>query len=408
VELLLAKENEETLSEADLAAAVDLITRPGTVLEPPPASQSTPEAIARGLELYKAKGCAACHGEKGKGDGQQKMVDAEGLATRPRDLTLGIFKGSPDFAAVYRRIGLGMPGSPMPSSQQLSPEQIGDLVHFVLSLSNEAAREAVVLKRAELLAHRVAALPTALSDESWNSSAPQRLAMTPLWWRDDPDPDLRVQALHDGQSIALRLSWNDSEPDLHALRSETFRDAAAVEWYRGPAEPFVGMGARDAAVDVWMWDGQATAGPADVEDANPRIVVDIYPLAEGPAPDREYRRPGTKIGAQEKVTLPAVAAGNQIAPSAQNRTAAALEAAGPGSVTFRLPKSQLVQSHGEWSDGRWNVMLTRVLQVPQGDAGLSLEPAARASIAFAVWNGSKRDRDGQKLITIWQDLVLEK
>jgi hypothetical protein len=28
-------------------------------------------------------------------------------------------------------------------------------------------------------------------------------------------------------------------------------------------------------------------------------------------------------------------------------------------------------------------------------------------VAFAVWEGAEKDRDGKKLITIWQDLLLE-
>lgn len=408
VELALAKEQDEELSEEDLKAAVDRMTTPGEVRQPPVTSPSSPEAIARGLQLYKTKGCASCHGEKGKGDGQQKMVDAEGLPTRPRDLTLGIFKGSPAYADVYRRIWLGMPGSPMPGSQILSPEEIGDLVHFVLSLSDESTRQAAVLKRVELPVRRTKALPASLTAPGWNSVPATQLKMTPLWWRNDSDPDLQFQAVHDGKTLAIRLSWKDAEPNLHALRSEDFKDAIAVELYRGTAEPFVGMGARGAPVDVWMWDADRSSGGGDVEDANPRIVVDNYPITEKAVGTAEFNRPGTKTSAQASPTLTAVAAGNQIAPGKGRPTATALEGDGLGSLTFRLPPSQLVQSQGEWRDGRWHVVLTRILKVPAGETGLALEAGQRLSLACGVWDGSQHDRNGQKLVTIWQDLVLEK
>jgi mono/diheme cytochrome c family protein len=407
VEIALAKENEEELSEEDLNAAVERLTTAGEALQPPATGQVTPEAIARGLQLFKAKGCASCHGEQGKGDGQQKMVDNEGLPTRPRDLTRGIFKGLPDYASVYRRIWLGMPGSAMPGSQNLAPEEVSDLVHFVLSLSNQATRDAAVLKRARLTARRAEAVPAALEDEAWSKAEVARLTMAPLWWRDHESPGLQVQAMHDGRSIALRISWNDPQPDLHALRSEQFEDAVAVELYNGPAEPFVGMGARSAAVDVWMWDADRYQGSLDVEDANPRIVVDSYPITEAAVASAEFDRPGAKTSGQNKLTLPAVAAGNQIVPDGKAGGVMALEGGGPGSVTFRLPRSQLVKSQAHWSNGRWNVMFTRTLEVPAGE-GLSLPAGSQLSAAFAVWNGSLGDRDGQKLITIWQDLVLEK
>ena len=88
--------------------------------------------------------------------------------------------------------------------------------------------------------------------------------------------------------------------------------------------------------------------------------------------------------------------------------ASSLETAGPGSVTFRPPISQLVQANGKWKDGRWTVVMTRTLKLKDDQTGVLLEPGGSVSIAFAVWNGSQQDRDGKKSITIWQDLVLEK
>jgi len=45
--------------------------------------------------------------------------------------------------------------------------------------------------------------------------------------------------------------------------------------------------------------------------------------------------------------------------------------------------------------------------VESPDDGVSLAPGEQASVAFAVWDGSRRDRDGQKSITIWQNLEIE-
>ena len=80
---------------------------------------------------------------------------------------------------------------------------------------------------------------------------------------------------------------------------------------------------------------------------------------------------------------------------------------GPGSVTFRPPTSQLVRSRGVWNEGRWSVVLIRPLTAEDSAIPVPLKPGDRASLAFAVWDGGHRDRDGMKLITIWQDLVLQ-
>ena len=76
-------------------------------------------------------------------------------------------------------------------------------------------------------------------------------------------------------------------------------------------------------------------------------------------------------------------------------------------MTFRPPTSQLVKSRGVWKAGRWNVVLIRPLTAKGSAIPVPLKPGARASLAFAVWDGGQRDRDGMKLITIWQDLVLQ-
>ncbi|TAJ79828.1 c-type cytochrome, partial [bacterium] len=85
------------------------------VIQVPPEPPYDASAKARALDLYR-DACASCHGTTGKGDGAQEQVDEEGFPTRPRDLTAGVFKGSPDPVQLYRRIVAGIPGSPMPMS----------------------------------------------------------------------------------------------------------------------------------------------------------------------------------------------------------------------------------------------------------------------------------------------------
>jgi DMSO reductase family type II enzyme heme b subunit len=62
---------------------------------------------------------------------------------------------------------------------------------------------------------------------------------------------------------------------------------------------------------------------------------------------------------------------------------------------------------GQWADGQWSVTMRRPLAMTSSEQGVSLDSQAPASIAFAVWNGAMKDRDGQKLVSIWHDLVLE-
>ncbi len=405
VELAIAAEEETERTPEELEAAIAPLTTPGPLIEVPPLPPSSAAAIDRGRELFKSKGCAACHGNEGRGDGQQQMIDSEGLATRPRDLTRGLYKGSPEPVAVYRRILAGMPGTPMPSLQNVEPAMIADLTHFVLSLSNEAVRNAVVLTRQRIVARQVAELPDAANSSAWQQAPAVEVRTVPLWWRDDAEPVLQVQALHDGKSICLRLSWADARADEDALRSEDFEDAVAVEIFAGANEPFFGMGGTGAPIDMWFWDADRQS-KSDIESVNPEVVVDIYPLNEEVVATAEYDRPGTHTAAQPPLTLPAVAAHNEIVPGNDISAASSLEAAGPGSVTFRPVKSQLVQAHGNWAEGRWTVTMTRALQVP-ASSGVALQPGMKVSAAFAIFDGTAKDRDGKKMVSIWQDVELE-
>lgn len=97
---------------------------------------STPEAVARGRQLFLAT-CAQCHGPEGKGDGPQvkDMKNDNGTPARPRNLTLGLYKYGGEPASLYVRLRLGLPGTPMPASPKLSDAEVFDLVHYVKSLA---------------------------------------------------------------------------------------------------------------------------------------------------------------------------------------------------------------------------------------------------------------------------------
>jgi DMSO reductase family type II enzyme heme b subunit len=66
-----------------------------------------------------------------------------------------------------------------------------------------------------------------------------------------------------------------------------------------------------------------------------------------------------------------------------------------------------VKASGQWSSGKWTVVFIRPLVAAGEEEGIPLAPGGTASVAFALWDGAFRDRDGQKLISIWQDLTLE-
>jgi mono/diheme cytochrome c family protein len=395
----------EEVDQAELEEDTEQLIRPKEavdVLANAPAPMV--ESVAHGRQLY-VKQCAQCHGDTGKGDGSQDQRDDNGMPTRPRDFTRGIFKSGRDFRQLYTRVRLGLPGSPMPSYDSLRPEEIGDIVNFVLSLSDPGAQDKFTQKRSHLLAKRAASpLVKDLSEQQWQAVEPVSIVVSPLWWRNYEPPDLQVQCLHDGNSLAIRLTWHDDTANLAALRPQDFEDMAAVQFFRGKPEPFLGMGAANNSVDVWLWNAGRSGKRetfADVETAHPNMAVDFYPFEKRSKEDR-----GHPLQLQPPEFLTARAAGNLRSDPGEGLSATGLTAKGFGTLTMRPRVSQSVRAVGAWADRRWTVVLHRPLQV-EPDAGLNLAPHDLVSIAFAIWDGAARDRDGQKLVSVWHDLELE-
>src|SRR5262249_37411169 len=160
-------------------------------------------------------------------------------------------------------------------------------------------------------------LADSVSDSEWNAGPVTSLVISPLWWRNYEDPDLKIRALHDGKTIAVQLTWHDATRNVTALRPQDFGDMAAIGLFKGSPEPFLGMGLPDKAVDIWHW---RAGWPEAVAQAG--AVLDSYAV--------------NYYTARE--------AGNPIANADQQPSAGNLSAKGFGTTTFRPKTSQLVTS----------------------------------------------------------------
>jgi mono/diheme cytochrome c family protein len=83
----------------------------------------------RGRTLY-MENCASCHGPSGRGDGLSLPKDDLGNPIEVRDITSGLFRGGTTPAEVFRRIRCGVPGTPMPATEDLKDEEVWQLVNF--------------------------------------------------------------------------------------------------------------------------------------------------------------------------------------------------------------------------------------------------------------------------------------
>jgi len=376
------------------------------VIRVPPEPPYDDAAKTRVRELF-ADACAGCHGSTARGDGAQDQFDEKGFPTRPRDLTLGVFKGDPSPESVYRRIVAGMPGTPMPMSDWAYGNDAWHLVHFVRSLSSDAQRGRVEMKKFEIKAPRVAALPDHPDSSLWNAAVPVNLHLMPLWWRAERPEELTVRVLHDGKELAFLLVWTDASDDHTAMRPQDFRDAVAIEFSLTPEPPFFAMGSRGDFVNIWMWksERQADLEPAfqDLDKVYPNIGIDSYPNAQ--RSPLEQPTHGALTLQSDPTFVTGWGAGNIVSDPTRKSSSEDLAAQGFGTLRSRTGHVGDVDAKGLYRLGTYRVMFRRPFRV-EGDHAITFKPDDRLSVAFAVWNGSAGDRDGKKSVTIWQELNL--
>jgi mono/diheme cytochrome c family protein len=378
------------------------------VIRVPPRPPFTPVARALALERY-ADACASCHGDTGRGDGAQEQTDDLGYPTRPRDLTAGVFKGTPEAEDLYRRIVAGLPGTPMPMSDWAYGEEAWHLVNLILSWSSPEQRARNEMRRFRIVARRVDRVPDHPDAGTWRFAPPVNLHLMPLWWRGDRPEELTVRALHDGARLGLLVMWADSTHDHTAMRPQDFRDAVAVQFSLTPDPPFFAMGARRSFVNIWMWKAERQADVEvafqDLEKMYPNLGIDSYPNLKMSPVEQPTRRALTLQS--DPVFVTGWGAGNIVSDPVRKSAAEDLAAQGFGTLRARPLADQAIEARGINRIGTYRVVLRRDL-VGRGDRAVRLRPGATVPVAFAVWNGSAGDRDGKKSVTIWQELVLER
>jgi DMSO reductase family type II enzyme heme b subunit len=246
------------------------------------------------------------------------------------------------------------------------------------------------------------ALPVSPGDAAW-AVAPVYTAKLLLQDVVEPrlletsTPEVRVQAISDGERLALRLTWDDETRD-DLPGAARFDDACAIQLPRTvtPDVPDPQMGEKSKPVEVSYWRASWQAvvdGRGDtIQDLYPNAWVDHYPF------EAAHLEPGSDD--QREMALryaPARALGNDRA-GPRDRPVEDLIALGPGSLS-RADSAQS-DGNGRRSGDGWEVVISRPL--PDG-----LESGGRSVVAFAVWNGAGDEAGSRKMRSGWIPLAVE-
>ncbi|MEW6510378.1 MAG: ethylbenzene dehydrogenase-related protein [Bacteroidota bacterium] len=437
-----------------------------TIATEPP---STPDMIRDGKAVYALAGCWMCHGKSGLGDGPSSgtLVDDLGRPIRPYNFTrAGAFKGGGAPRDIYRTFSTGIGGTPMPGYGEealtLGQESISDLtalesqyteselqeirsyalrwptekqlseldaeqrkalaeerrwalVYYVLSLS-QSSRPQISYTTID---HQLTSVPVAEiaafrnpSADVWQNVKAVELPLISLWQRDTPTDRVSVQTVNDGTMIAFRLQWEDPTQNDDGLHASRFGDAAAIQFPLDPAsDPFFGMGDTSFAVNIWQWkswwdrDLSVNGGYAGVNTTFPRNGVDFYPFDVAGGSRIEFFVSKDSARNISLMWNSGWASRNPLSAQTHTSSIEDLNAHGFGSLTPQPPSEQTVNGTGVWNAGTWSAVFVRALTSGER-SDVVLKPGTTIPAAFAVWDGSLKDRNGQKMVTNWYQLTI--
>jgi hypothetical protein len=221
-------------------------------------------------------------------------------------------------------------------------------------------------------------LPTGPEDTAWAKVSPMMLPLSgqvitrPVW----PEPTARaltVRSLHNGAEIAFLLEWQDNTKN-DRLTPGTFRDGVAIGLPLGDAPAFFCMGQLDHYINIWHWK-------ADWQS------------------DIDRRAAKTSEKARDGVRT------FEVIP---RRVSSVEDLIGGGFSTLTTKEKQgRVQGKAVWKDGVWHVVMRRPLVSEEQENEAKLIPGRVQTVSFAVWNGENKERNGQKAVAPWFQLLID-
>ncbi len=388
-----------------------------TEIEIPEVLSPSKELVELGKSIYTEVGCNKCHGETGKGDGSSSntLIDSWGYPIIPRDFTSGVYLGGGDVKDLYLRFVGGIDGTPMPAYGNLA-EAMGRpseeeqqlswaLIYYVKSLERQLPHESApppkggVITAAEV--SRLTQPRQFMEDLSnlWNKSNSYAIPISRLWQSDNVNYQMvNVQALFNSKYIAIKLEWDDFSSEQNLYRTEDFQDGAAIQFSIDGTKGFHGMGSEDHPTDIWFWKAEWQMRVDEKTDSDIVFAyanrvsdsdVDTYPTVFNDVAYLSGRDAGN-LNSEPRITSPV-----------ENVTAI-----GPQTVTPLPEKSQTVMGKGTWDGNKWKVVFVRDLK-PDFDQKADFNKSESIPIAFAIWNGSENDRNGQKMVSTWYEIELK-
>ncbi len=345
----------------------------------------SPELVEKGKAIFKKAKCWECHGESGRGNGQEAFdrTDDWGFPIRIRNVTHPWkIKAGGEVIDIFTRFSTGINGTPMPSFIEGIPDASDRwaLANFIKSLQHPLTPHRV------LKALKVeGALPDDAQSELWNQAETMDIRLTgqviaaPRW--QNPSIELVIsQAIYNDEEIVFLLQWDDPFKDVtHNEEMEfdpssiskvgafnsyvnpnetitrqlkTFRDSVAMQFpvkaLTGTKKPHFFRGDSSNPVNLWIW--KSDNAQAATTEANAR----------------GWKQP----------------------PRVQD------------------DDQQQLTSSAVWDNGRWSVILKRkLLTEDRGD--VQFRQGQFIPFALNAWDGSNGEHGRIMSLSSWYNVLLE-
>ena len=356
---------------------------------------TTPEDIKKGQDLFDELRCSRCHGTDLKGGGplSDELYDIWDHRVFIYDLTNpNTFKFGYEKKDLFLTLTTGLDGTPMKAYNDRTDEERWALAAFVRSNIQEVTLQDAKYEtdlKVKKIENEIDLDP---DNPLWDAVPVQKVHMLPLSARTNPVNQIKFQSVVNDEGIAFRLEWEDEIADRSSSRHQDFKDAVALEFSLGDVllhthghnEPFFGMGNRGKVVNIWQWraDWQTEIETKEkLEYATKGMDMDTM-IFGGEVNPVDALNPFRDVPVEE------------------------LNAEGFGTLTPQPQTKQNVLGKGVWKDGKWRVVFYRVLD-SLNKWDIKFQSKQPVLIAFAVWDGAHQDRNGRKVVSMWQRFHLD-
>ncbi len=384
--------------------------RQGEPLEIPKPPESTEETVTRGRQVYLDQGCAACHGDLGRGNGTSAptLQDDWGKHIRAADLTQRwTFRGGPTREDIFRTFSTGHNGTTMPSYADVLPvEDRWHLVNYIVSLGDGDAPGYGTLVVARFVDEEIdLANPAALFASARKTRFPLLGQIVEPGRNFTPGASsIEVKAIYNRREIAFELRWNDMSEERGGIADPTLAVPEGAE-DGSAAEPagddffggLEGGGQEEEADDSFFGDAEAGAAADDFfGEAGSPSAAGGSEFADGVA----IQLPSSLPAGNRKPYFIFGDASNPVDLWFVSLARADLvqQFLGRGSDQLERSDADTFATTASYDHGEWTVVIKRAVR---STTNVSFTENQFVPVSFSVWDGWNRERGNKRALSAW-------